>query len=172
MKKSPILAALAISALSINLAVAAPQDASNQIKENSVQMLKILQQANGKNDAAVRKQAENYALPYFDFTLMTRLSVGAPWNKATAAQKQTLVNEFRTMLIRTYSRQMLLPSPAACCPAKSKLTYAPPSPTPGSSRWKPCSAPIKTATNTKCSTWCLKARLPLCKAKNSNSNPF
>ena len=49
----------------------------------------------------------NYALPYFDFTLMTRLSVGAPWNKATAAQKQTLVNEFRTMLIRTYSRQML-----------------------------------------------------------------
>ena len=107
MKKTSILAALAISALSINLAVAAPQDASNQIKENSVQMLKILQQANGKNDAAVRKQAENYALPYFDFALMTRLSVGAPWNKATAAQKQTLVNEFRTMLIRTYSRQML-----------------------------------------------------------------
>ena len=107
MKKPSILAALAISALSINLAVAAPQDASNQIKENSVQMLKILQQANGKNDVAVRKQAENYALPYFDFTLMTRLSVGAPWNKATAAQKQTLVNEFRTMLIRTYSRQML-----------------------------------------------------------------
>ena len=107
MKKTSILAALAISALSINLAVAAPQDASNQIKENSTQMLKILKQANGKNDAAVRKQAENYALPYFDFTLMTRLSVGAPWNKATAAQKQTLVNEFRTMLIRTYSRQML-----------------------------------------------------------------
>ena len=98
MKKPSILAALAISALSINLAVAAPQDASNQIKENSVQMLKILQQANGKNDAAVRKQAENYALPYFDFALMTRLSVGAPWNKATAAQKQTLVNEFRIML--------------------------------------------------------------------------
>ena len=56
MKKSPILAALAISALSINLAVAAPQDASNQIKENSTQMLKILKQANGKNDAAVRKR--------------------------------------------------------------------------------------------------------------------
>ena len=55
MKKPSILAALAISALSINLAFAAPQDASNQIKENSVQMLKILQQANGKNDTAVRK---------------------------------------------------------------------------------------------------------------------
>ena len=107
MKKSPLFAALAISALSINLAIAAPQDASNQIKENSTQMLKILKQANGKNDTAVRKQAENYALPYFDFNLMTRLAVGAPWNKATATQKQTLVNEFRTMLIRTYSRQML-----------------------------------------------------------------
>ena len=72
MKKSPLFAALAISALSINLAIAAPQDASNQIKENSTQMLKILKQANGKNDTAVRKQAENYALPYFDFNLMTR----------------------------------------------------------------------------------------------------
>ena len=41
MKKTSILAALAISALSINLAVAAPQDASNQIKENSVQKHKI-----------------------------------------------------------------------------------------------------------------------------------
>ena len=70
-------------------------------------MLEILHKANGSNDAAVRKQAENYALPYFDFNLMTRLAVGAPWNKASAAQKQELVNEFRAMLIRTYSGQML-----------------------------------------------------------------
>ena len=94
MKKSVLAAALGAGILSFGIAVAA-------------QMLEILHKANGSNDAAVRKQAENYALPYFDFNLMTRLAVGAPWNKASAAQKQELVNEFRAMLIRTYSGQML-----------------------------------------------------------------
>ena len=107
MKKSVLAAALGAGILSFGIAVAAPKDASDQIKGNAAQMLEILHKANGSNDAAVRKQAENYALPYFDFNLMTRLAVGAPWNKASAAQKQELVNEFRAMLIRTYSGQML-----------------------------------------------------------------
>ena len=107
MKKSVFAAALSAGILSFGIAVAAPKDASDQIKGNAAQMLEILHKANGSNDTAVRKQAENYALPYFDFNLMTRLAVGAPWNKASAAQKQELVNEFRAMLIRTYSGQML-----------------------------------------------------------------
>ena len=107
MKKSVFAAALGAGILSFGIAVAAPKDASDQIKGNAAQMLEILHKANGRNDTAVRKQAENYALPYFDFNLMTRLAVGAPWNKASAAQKQELVNEFRAMLIRTYSGQML-----------------------------------------------------------------
>ena len=107
MKKSVLAAALGAGILSFGIAVAAPKDASDQIKGNAAQMLEILHKANGSNDAAVRKQAENYALPYFDFNLITRLAVGAPWNKASAAQKQELVNEFRAMLIRTYSGQML-----------------------------------------------------------------
>ena len=107
MKKSVFAAALGAGILSFGIAIAAPKDASDQIKGNAAQMLEILHKANGSNDAAVRKQAENYALPYFDFNLMTRLAVGAPWNKASAAQKQELVNEFRAMLIRTYSGQML-----------------------------------------------------------------
>ena len=107
MKKSVLAAALSAGILSFGIAVAAPKDASDQIKGNAAQMLEILHKANGRNDTAVRKQAENYALPYFDFNLMTRLAVGAPWNKASAAQKQELVNEFRAMLIRTYSGQML-----------------------------------------------------------------
>ena len=107
MKKSVFLTALTVGVLSVNLAFAAPQDASNQIKDNAVQVLQILKKSNGSNDVAVRKQAENYASPYFDFALMTRVAVGAPWNKATDAQKQMLVQEFRKMLIRTYASQML-----------------------------------------------------------------
>jgi phospholipid transport system substrate-binding protein len=37
---------------------------------------------------------------------MTRLAVGRNWNQATPEQKQALVKEFRTMLVRTYSSSL------------------------------------------------------------------
>ena len=46
---------------------------------------------------------EAKVLPHFDFGRMTRLAVGAPWRQASAAQQQTLTNEFRTLLVHTYT---------------------------------------------------------------------
>lgn len=46
---------------------------------------------------------EEKVLPHFDFTRMTALAMGANWRKATPEQQQALVNEFRTLLVRTYS---------------------------------------------------------------------
>ena len=42
-------------------------------------------------------------LPNFDFTHMTRLAVGRHWRDATPSQQTLLTNEFRTLLVRTYS---------------------------------------------------------------------
>jgi phospholipid transport system substrate-binding protein len=47
--------------------------------------------------------AEQKVLPYFDFERMTRLAVGRNWAQASDAQKQALMKEFRTLLVRTYS---------------------------------------------------------------------
>ena len=46
---------------------------------------------------------EAKVLPYFDFTAMTRLAVATNWDKANAEQKKLLTDEFRTLLVRTYS---------------------------------------------------------------------
>jgi phospholipid transport system substrate-binding protein len=46
---------------------------------------------------------EQKVVPHFDFRRMTELAVGASWRKATPDQQQTLVDEFRTLLVRTYS---------------------------------------------------------------------
>ena len=46
---------------------------------------------------------EAKVLPNFDFPRMTRLAVGAPWRQASAAQQQSLTNEFRTLLVNTYT---------------------------------------------------------------------
>lgn len=43
-------------------------------------------------------------LPHFDFKRMTQLAVGRPWRSATPEQKDALVREFRTMLVRTYTK--------------------------------------------------------------------
>ena len=43
-------------------------------------------------------------LPHFDFQRMTQLAVGKYWRTATPEQKQSLVTEFRNMLVRTYTK--------------------------------------------------------------------
>lgn len=46
---------------------------------------------------------EAKVLPHFNFARMTMLAVGRPWRDATPEQRERLVNEFRTLLVRTYS---------------------------------------------------------------------
>lgn len=107
MKKSALISALSIGVMSISMAFAAPQDAVNQVRGNATEVLNILSKANGSNNATVRKQAENYAIPYFDFERMTALAVGNPWRTATPVQRKALTEQFKTLLIRTYSGTML-----------------------------------------------------------------
>ena len=46
---------------------------------------------------------DTVVLPHFNFTRMTMLAVGRPWQNATPAQREQLVQQFRTLLVRTYS---------------------------------------------------------------------
>lgn len=51
----------------------------------------------------VEKLAEEKILPFFNFARMTQLAVGRNWRDASDAQKKSLIEEFRTLLVRTYS---------------------------------------------------------------------
>lgn len=46
---------------------------------------------------------EAKVLPHFNFLAMTRLAVATNWEKATPEQKKQLTEEFKTLLVRTYS---------------------------------------------------------------------
>ncbi len=54
----------------------------------------------------IEKLAEEKILPYFNFAKMTQLAVGRNWKQATDAQKTALTNEFRQLLVRTYSTSL------------------------------------------------------------------
>jgi phospholipid transport system substrate-binding protein len=46
---------------------------------------------------------EAKVLPHFNFNSMTALAMGQSWNKATPEQKKRLIEEFKTLLVRTYA---------------------------------------------------------------------
>ena len=52
---------------------------------------------------ALQDIAEKKVLPHFDFRSMTQLAMGKSWRDASPAQQKTLENEFRTLLVRTYT---------------------------------------------------------------------
>lgn len=49
---------------------------------------------------------EQKVLPHFDFTRMTALAVGRDWRRASPQQQKALVDEFRSLLVRTYSNAL------------------------------------------------------------------
>jgi phospholipid transport system substrate-binding protein len=46
---------------------------------------------------------ETKVLPHFNFNSMTALAMGQNWNKASPEQRKRLVEQFRTLLVRTYA---------------------------------------------------------------------
>ena len=58
------------------------------------------------NMSKVVQLAEQKVLPHFDFTRMARLAVGRNWAQASDTQKEAIIKEFRTLLVRTYSTSL------------------------------------------------------------------
>ena len=90
--------------------VAAAQEAPDAlVKRVSDEVLTIVRadkDLQAGNQRKVVELAEAKVLPHFDFERMTRLAVGRNWAQASDAQKQALVKEFRTLLVRTYSSSL------------------------------------------------------------------
>jgi phospholipid transport system substrate-binding protein len=91
-------------------AFAAAQEAPDAlVKRSADEILSIIRAdkdiQNG-HSAKVVELAEEKVLPHFDFERMTRLAVGRNWSQASDPQKQALIKEFRTLLVRTYSTSL------------------------------------------------------------------
>lgn len=87
-------------------AVQAQQAPDELVKSVTAQVIEII-----KNDKEIqagnpRKAAaliQEKVLPHFNFTRMTALAMGQNWRKATPEQQKALTEEFRMLLVRTYS---------------------------------------------------------------------
>lgn len=109
-KQLSIFLGMAMLLLALNpFARAAEGDPDELIKKTANELLTIIKQdkeIQAGNKKRIKEIIEAKVLPHFDFTRMTRLAVGRFWNQATPAQQQALVEEFKTLLVRTYSTSL------------------------------------------------------------------
>jgi phospholipid transport system substrate-binding protein len=80
-----------------------PEELVKKITEDVLAAIKSDKQLAAGDKQRALKLAEEKILPHIDFEEATRLAVGRAWRDATPEQKKKLVDEFRSMLVRTYS---------------------------------------------------------------------
>jgi phospholipid transport system substrate-binding protein len=100
--------ALFLTALVPALAAAqeGPDALVKRVTDEVLAIIKADKEVQAGNPRKVVELAEAKVLPHFDFSRMTRLAVGRNWQQASEPQKQALVKEFRTLLVRTYSTSL------------------------------------------------------------------
>lgn len=84
----------------------APDAMVRQVTEDVLTVVRQDKDIQSGNTQKAIDLVEAKVLPYFNFQRMTALAVGRDWNKATPEQKKLLTEEFRTLLVRTYSNAL------------------------------------------------------------------
>lgn len=102
-----LLAILAATCLPLAVAAQeAPDALVKRVTDEVLAIIKADKDLQSGNTRKVVELAEQKVLPHFDFARMTRLAVGRNWAQASDPQKESLVKEFRTLLVRTYSASL------------------------------------------------------------------
>ena len=80
-----------------------PDELVKQITDDVMKAIQSDKQLAAGDKQKALRLAEEKILPHVDFDEATRLAVGRSWRQASGEQKKQLTDEFRRMLLRTYS---------------------------------------------------------------------
>ncbi len=81
----------------------APDVLIKRLSQEIIDIAKNDKDIQSGNQKRVYDLVESKILPYIDFPRMTSLAAGKSWRDASAEQQKQLINEFRTLLVFTYS---------------------------------------------------------------------
>ena len=85
------------------LAQEAPDALVKRVSQEALAIIKSDPKVQAGDQARIRELIETKLTPYFDVDRMTALAAGRAYRSATPEQKKRLAEEFKTLLIRTYS---------------------------------------------------------------------
>lgn len=81
----------------------APDALVKRVSEEALQVIRTDPKVQAGDQARIRDLMESKLAPNFDFDRMTALAAGRAYRSATPEQKKHLADEFKTLLVRTYS---------------------------------------------------------------------
>ena len=114
----PLLLCMLVSG---QMAWAVTQTAEEVVKSTATQVIDRLKA--DREELKVKPEmiyglVDELIIQHFDFRSMSKWVLGQNWKKASAAQQDSFVDQFRTLLVRTYAKALLEYS-------DNKITYYP-----------------------------------------------
>jgi phospholipid transport system substrate-binding protein len=100
-----VLSAFALLALPA-YAQEAPDALVKRVSQEALSIIKTDPKVQAGDQAHIRDLIEAKIAPHFDMERMTALAAGRAYRQATPEQKKRLADEFKTLLIRTYSNAL------------------------------------------------------------------
>jgi phospholipid transport system substrate-binding protein len=84
----------------------APDALIRSVTDEVLEIVRTDKDLKSGNTKKALELVDTRVLPHFNFTRMTQLALGREWRKASPAQQKTLTDEFRELLVRTYSKAL------------------------------------------------------------------
>src|SRR6476619_7028116 len=85
------------------LAQEAPEAMVTRVSPEVLGIIKTDPKVQAGDQARIREVVETKLLPNVDFERITALAMGRNWRQASPEQQKQLVDQFRALLVRTYS---------------------------------------------------------------------
>lgn len=81
----------------------APDALARSVTDEVLAIVRADKELQAGHTQKVMQLVEAKVLPHFNFSRMTQLAVGRSWRQATPEQQKQLTEEFKTLLVRTYT---------------------------------------------------------------------
>lgn len=98
-----LIGMLLLAASSADAQGLGPDELVRQTVDEALTILRADKDVQAGDTGRIAELMEEKIVPHFDLVRMTRLAVGRPWREATRDQRQALIVEFRTLLVRSYA---------------------------------------------------------------------
>ncbi len=98
-----LVLALAFAAPGVIAQETAPDTLLKAVTTEVTDIIKRDRQLQAVSTARITDLVESKILPLFDFTRMTQVALARNWRLASPEQRELLVAEFKTLLVRTYA---------------------------------------------------------------------
>jgi phospholipid transport system substrate-binding protein len=96
-----------VASVDADEAMPEPQALVKQASDDMLKALKDNETELETNPDKIYELVESILMPHFDFEKMSKLALGKNWRVANDDQRVRFIEEFRLLLIRTYSTAML-----------------------------------------------------------------